>query len=101
MRIRKGSIDSFAVFMSGLFYRGLVAAALAIIGTNIIGANIGHAQAKPANSDIPPGFTAPRSGYDYTKRVVMVPMRDGVKLYTVIVVPKGALHAPVLLTRTP
>ena len=31
----------------------------------------------------------------------MVPMRDGVKLYTVIVVPKGAKDAPILLTRTP
>ena len=28
-------------------------------------------------------------------------MRDGVKLYTVIVIPKGATHAPILLTRTP
>ena len=79
-----------------LFYRSLVAATLAILGTNI-----GHAQAPPATSDIPVGFAAPRSGYDYTKRVAMVPMRDGVKLYTVIVVPKGAIHAPVLLTRTP
>ena len=31
----------------------------------------------------------------------MIPMRDGVKLYTVIVVPKGAKDAPILLTRTP
>ncbi len=31
----------------------------------------------------------------------MIPMRDGVKLFTVIVVPKGAQHAPILLTRTP
>jgi hypothetical protein len=31
----------------------------------------------------------------------MIPMRDGVKLYTVIVVPKGARNAPILLTRTP
>ncbi len=31
----------------------------------------------------------------------MVPMRDGTKLYTVIVVPKGARNAPILLTRTP
>ena len=38
---------------------------------------------------------------DFDKRVVMVPMRDGVKLYTVIVVPKGAKDAPILLTRTP
>jgi len=28
-------------------------------------------------------------------------MRDGVKLHTVILVPKGANHAPILLTRTP
>ena len=28
-------------------------------------------------------------------------MRDGVKLHTVILVPKGAKHAPILLTRTP
>ena len=31
----------------------------------------------------------------------MIPMRDGVKLHTVILVPKGASHAPILLTRTP
>ncbi len=28
-------------------------------------------------------------------------MRDGVKLHTVIVIPRGASHAPILLTRTP
>jgi putative CocE/NonD family hydrolase len=38
---------------------------------------------------------------DYTKRVVMVPMRDGTKLYTVIVMKKGATNAPILLSRTP
>ncbi len=31
----------------------------------------------------------------------MIPMRDGVKLHTVILVPKGAKRAPILLTRTP
>jgi putative CocE/NonD family hydrolase len=31
----------------------------------------------------------------------MIPMRDGVKLYTVILIPKAAHHAPMLLTRTP
>ena len=39
--------------------------------------------------------------YDFTRRDVMVPMRDGVKLHTVILVPKGARRAPILLTRTP
>ena len=40
-------------------------------------------------------------GFDYARREVMIPMRDGVKLHTVILVPKGAKHAPILLTRTP
>ncbi|WP_414903411.1 CocE/NonD family hydrolase [Sphingomonas flavalba] len=57
-------------------------------------------QAEPAN-DIPARFIPPSERNDYIKRVEMVPMRDGVKLYTVIVVPKGAKNAPILLTRTP
>jgi len=54
-----------------------------------------------AQSDIPKSFSPPRDGYDYVKREVMIPMRDGVKLHTVIVTPKGAKDAPILLTRTP
>jgi putative CocE/NonD family hydrolase len=38
---------------------------------------------------------------DYIKSVVMVPMRDGTKLYTVIVMKKGTASAPILLSRTP
>src|SRR6476620_10032964 len=38
---------------------------------------------------------------DYVKRVVMVPMRDGTKLYTVLVMKKGVANAPILLSRTP
>jgi putative CocE/NonD family hydrolase len=40
-------------------------------------------------------------GFDYVRREVMIPMRDGVKLHTVILVPKNAKDAPILLTRTP
>ena len=54
-----------------------------------------------ADSDIPKSFTVPTAGQDYVKREAMIPMRDGVKLYTVIVLPKGAKDAPILLTRTP
>ena len=39
--------------------------------------------------------------FDYVRREVMIPMRDGVKLHTVILAPKGAKNAPILLTRTP
>ena len=41
------------------------------------------------------------TSFEYDKRDVMIPMRDGVKLHTVIVVPRGAKNAPILLTRTP
>ncbi|KQZ26846.1 CocE/NonD family hydrolase [Duganella sp. Root1480D1] len=59
------------------------------------------AQTSPMAPDIVPGFDAPQEQADYIKRVVMVPMRDGVRLHTVIVVPKGASKAPIILTRTP
>jgi len=51
--------------------------------------------------DVPAKFTPPTDANDYIKREVMIPMRDGVKLYTVIVIPKGAVNAPIVLTRTP
>ncbi|WP_229213214.1 MULTISPECIES: CocE/NonD family hydrolase [unclassified Duganella] len=52
-------------------------------------------------SETPDEFKAPLDGLDYVKRSVMIPMRDGVKLNTVIIVPRKASHAPILLTRTP
>src|SRR6516165_10239034 len=52
-------------------------------------------------SDIPKTFTVPETRYDYVKREVMIPMRDSVRLHTVIVIPKGAKDAPMVLTRTP
>src|ERR1700683_2839024 len=60
-----------------------------------------HVALPQENSDIPKTFTPPVTGYDYVRREVMIPMRDGVKLYTVILVPKGAANAPIPLTRTP
>lgn len=59
------------------------------------------AQTPPLTPDIPPKFQIPTESFDYVKRVEMIPMRDGVKLYTVIVIPKGAKNAPIILTRTP
>src|ERR1700733_5062598 len=59
------------------------------------------AQTPPMQPDIAPTFTVPSADFDYLKREVMIPMRDGVRLYTVIVIPKGAQHAPIILTRTP
>jgi putative CocE/NonD family hydrolase len=59
------------------------------------------AQTPPMTPDIAKDFKWPTAAYDYEKRVEMVPMRDGVKLYTVMIIPKGAKDAPILLTRTP
>jgi uncharacterized protein len=64
-----------------------------------------HAQTTPQYpdypSETPQTFTPPTAGMDYTRRDVMIPMRDGVHLHTVILIPKGASHAGILLTRTP
>lgn len=52
-------------------------------------------------SEIPAKFKPARGSFDYARRKVMIPMRDGVKLHTVILIPKAANKAPILLTRTP
>lgn len=58
-------------------------------------------QAKLPADDLATNFKAPDQQSDFERRVVMVPMRDGTKLYTVLVVPKNAKGAPIVLTRTP
>jgi putative CocE/NonD family hydrolase len=52
-------------------------------------------------SETPARLEPSTDGFDYVRRDVMIPMRDGVKLHTVILVPRGASGAPILLTRTP
>jgi uncharacterized protein len=55
----------------------------------------------PKGGDIPRSFHAPRAEFQYVRRTAMIPMRDGAKLYTVLVIPKGASRAPIMLDRTP
>ncbi|HEY1558241.1 MAG TPA: CocE/NonD family hydrolase [Kofleriaceae bacterium] len=55
----------------------------------------------PLTPDIPAKLEPPAQQADFERHDVMIPMRDGVKLFTVIFIPKGAKHAPILLTRTP
>src|SRR5437667_8695464 len=65
------------------------------------------AQAPPPSTpatlpnETPAQITPVTDSFDYARRDVMIPMRDGVKLHTVILVPKGAKNVPILLTRTP
>ncbi|HYI07494.1 MAG TPA: CocE/NonD family hydrolase [Thermoanaerobaculia bacterium] len=54
-----------------------------------------------AQSEIPKEFSPVTEAFDHERREVMIPMRDGVKLHTVIVIPKGSAPAPIILTRTP
>src|SRR5262249_46578765 len=56
---------------------------------------------KALPSEIPAKFDPTKEGFDHVRRNVMIPMRDGVKLHTVLLIPKGAKGAPILLTRTP
>jgi putative CocE/NonD family hydrolase len=52
-------------------------------------------------SETPAKLEPSTYGFDHVRREAMIPMRDGVKLFTVILVPTGAKRAPILLTRTP
>ncbi len=71
---------------------------LAVLATFV---TVASAQQKPYSNDLNENYKPPVANRDYVKRVEMVPMRDGVKLYTVIWIPKGAHDAPIVLTRTP
>ncbi|PAL25685.1 CocE/NonD family hydrolase [Sphingopyxis sp. GW247-27LB] len=76
--------------------------AFALTSASVTGAaETAAPKSAPVASDIPDKFVIPEQNADYDKRVEMIPMRDGTKLYTVIVVPKGAKNAPIVLTRTP
>ena len=68
------------------------------IGLAALAASGGTAQ---TYDDRPTKAVPANYGFNYDRRVVEVPMRDGTKLHTVILTPKGATDAPILLTRTP
>ena len=59
------------------------------------------AQTDPMTPDKVDVYDPARPQADYVRKEVMIPMRDGVKLFTVIVMRKGTRHGPILLTRTP
>ena len=74
-----------------------------LILSSLFGISTTYAQSQSQvfPSEVPDKFVPTNFGYDYVKRDVMIPMRDGVKLHTVIIVPNNANRAPILLTRTP
>ena len=77
-------------------------AALGMLCATSLHAQVARPSPSPSfPSETPAQFTPVTDRFDYVKRTAMIPMRDGAKLFTVIVVPKGAKGAPMLLTRTP
>ncbi len=76
----------------------LVIAALVVC--SFVTAIVKASPTPPLEPDVPAQFKPPPLA-NFEKRDVMIPMRDGVKLHTVILVPRGAKRAPILLTRTP
>ena len=77
--------------------RGALLGLCVLLGTG--GAAVAQVTSLP--SETPAEFKPAAPDFDFVRRTAMIPMRDGVKLFTVLYVPKGAQHAPMLLTRTP
>jgi putative CocE/NonD family hydrolase len=54
------------------------------------------------NSDVPRTFKTATPTFNYTRTESMIPMRDGIKLFTVIAIPHNTTGPmPIVLTRTP
>ena len=79
-------------------YRILMRRLAAVLLPGLLAA-VALAQTLPNES--PATFVPRVESFDYSKREVMIPMRDGVRLQTVILIPRGAHRAPILLSRTP
>jgi putative CocE/NonD family hydrolase len=53
------------------------------------------------SGEVPVLINTPITNLDFVRREEMIPMRDGVKLFTVILIPKSKERMPILMTRTP
>src|SRR6185369_7072738 len=76
-------------------------AAAAILPLFALAAAAPPAAVTPMTPDVVASYDPVLPEADFIKRVEMVPMRDGTKLYTVIVMKKGTTGGPILLSRTP
>jgi putative CocE/NonD family hydrolase len=70
-------------------------------GAALAAALIAMPAAGQSYDERPAQVTPSTTGWTYERRTAEIPMRDGVKLHTVILIPKGASNAAILLTRTP
>ena len=78
-----------------------------LAGLLLILSALPHSRAPAATlpSDTPANFTPRKDAFDYIRREEMIPMRDGIKLNTLILIPRSAdkhgKQVPIMLTRTP
>jgi putative CocE/NonD family hydrolase len=89
-------------FHSALALPLVVAGGLGLFATHPMAqATAPRPAAQRLPSETPAKFKPATDSFDYDRRDVMIAMRDGVKLHTIVLVPKGSSRAPILLTRTP
>jgi hypothetical protein len=67
----------------------------------IAAAPAASAPVTPMTPDVVAHYDEVMPWADFIRREVMIPMRDGTKLYTVIVMKKGTANAPILMSRSP
>src|SRR6478672_5800046 len=79
----------------------LLRAAASLLPLVALAAAAPPASVTPMTPDVVAKYEQTLPEADFVKRVAMVPMRDGTKLYTVIVMKKGTTNGPILLSRTP
>src|SRR6266567_75519 len=98
--------SKFALFAAALALSAPIAAETRIAPAVQLGGDIPPAFRPavppiPKGGDIPQRFTAQRGEFQYVRREVTIPMRDGAKLYAVLIIPPGAGKFPIMLDRTP
>ena len=101
MHLRKLAFMAVALSLSAAAFAAVHVEPAVQPGGDIPKAFHGTVPAIPKGGDIPQRFTPPRAQFEYVRREVVIPMRDGVKLYAVLILPRGPGKFPIMLDRTP
>jgi putative CocE/NonD family hydrolase len=87
--------------MKTSFTRFVAFVASGLLFTASVGVADDSPRVTPMTPDVVDKYEQTLPSADFIRREVMVPMRDGTKLYTVVVMKKGTDKGPILLSRTP